>query len=79
MEKFEKTNNSIFAKFSYLGVIVRFKATFKNFTVRLFEMTDGISILVNTLTLEEVIIEKVSAYLKRRKIRDLYDIFGKDI
>jgi len=42
-------------------------------------MTDGISILVNTLTLEEVIIEKVSAYLKRRKIRDLYDIFGKDI
>lgn len=76
--KFKKTNNSIFAKFSHLGVIVRFEAVFKNiksFTTKPFEMSDGTSILVNILQLEEMIVEKVSAYFKRKKVRDLYDIF----
>jgi predicted nucleotidyltransferase component of viral defense system len=78
VEKFKKTNNSIFAKFSYLDVIVSLEAVFKNiknFLVRPFEMSDGSSILVNTLTPEDIIKEKVSVYLERRKIRDLYDIF----
>jgi predicted nucleotidyltransferase component of viral defense system len=38
-------------------------------------MSDGSSILVNTLTPEDIIKEKVSVYLERRRIRDLYDIF----
>jgi predicted nucleotidyltransferase component of viral defense system len=77
-EKFKKTNNSIFAKFSYSGVIVSCEAVFKNvknFVVKPFEMIDGSSILVNTLLPEQIIEEKVHAYLKRGKIRDLYDIF----
>lgn len=78
IEKFKKTNNSIFAKFSYSGAIVRFEVLFKNiknFITRTFEMSDGTSIIVNTLKPEEMIVEKVSAYAKRRKVRDLYDIF----
>lgn len=77
-EKFKKTNNSIFAKFSYFGIIIRFEVVFKNiknFVTKNFEMSDGTSILVNMLSPEEMIKEKVSAYAKRRKIRDLYDIF----
>jgi predicted nucleotidyltransferase component of viral defense system len=78
VEKFGRKNNSIFAKFSYLNAIVSFEAVFKNiknFLVRPFEMSDGSSILVNTLTPEDIIKEKVSVYLERRRIRDLYDIF----
>jgi len=77
VEKFKKTNNSIFSKFSYTGVTVRFEVLFKNvknFVTKAFEMSDGTSILVNTLNSEDMIIEKVSTYLKRRKVRDLYDI-----
>lgn len=78
VDKFKKTNNSIFAKFSYLGVMVRFEVVFKNvkdFITKNFEMSDGTFILVNTLKPEEMIKEKVSAYFKRKKVRDLYDIF----
>jgi len=38
-------------------------------------MSDGTFILVNTLSPEEMILEKISAYKKRKKVRDLYDIF----
>jgi len=78
IEKFRRTNNAIFAKFSYLGVVIRYEAVFKNIKnimTKPFEMSDGTSILVNTLLPEEIIKEKVSAYFKRRKIRDFYDIF----
>ena len=78
IEKFKKTENATFAKFSYLNVIVRFESVFKNiknFVTKQFEMSDGTSIIVNTLRPEEMIVEKVSAYFKRKKVRDLYDIF----
>jgi predicted nucleotidyltransferase component of viral defense system len=78
IQKFKKTSSSIFAKFSYSDAIVRFEAVFKNvknFVTKRFEMSDGTFILVKTLKPEEIIREKVLAYLKRRKVRDLYDIF----
>lgn len=77
IEKFKRTGNSIFAKLSYMGVAVRFEAVFKNAKglIRPFEMSDGTSILVNTLSPDEMIQEKISAYAERRKVRDLYDIF----
>lgn len=77
-KKFKKTNGSIFAKLTYLNVKVRFEAVLKNvknFITKNFEMSDGSFILVNTLKPEDIICDKVSAYLKRKKIRDLYDIF----
>ena len=78
VEKFRRTNNSVFAKFSYLNVTVRCEIVFKrvrNFITKSFEMSDGTSILVNTLTAEDLIEEKALAYIKRRKVRDLYDVF----
>jgi predicted nucleotidyltransferase component of viral defense system len=78
IEKFKKTNNTIFAKFSYLNTSIRLEAVFKkikNYVTKNFEMNDGTFILVNTLSPEEMILEKISAYKKRKKVRDLYDIF----
>lgn len=74
-KKFKQTENSIF---SYQGAIIRFEAVFKDikdFITKSFEMSDGSFIIVNTLSPEKIIKEKISAYNERRKIRDLYDIF----
>jgi predicted nucleotidyltransferase component of viral defense system len=78
IEKFKKTNNSIFCKFLYSETTVRFEVVFKdvkNYITKKFEMSDGTFILVKTLRAEDLIKEKVLTYLKRKKIRDLYDIF----
>lgn len=40
-----------------------------------YETVNGSLITVYTLTPEEFVKEKVSAYLGRKKVRDLYDIF----
>jgi predicted nucleotidyltransferase component of viral defense system len=78
IEKFKKTSRSIFCKFLYLETTVRLEAVFKdvkNYITKKFEMSDGTFILVKTLRAEDLIKEKVLAYLKRKKVRDLYDIF----
>ncbi len=78
IEKFKKTESSIFSKYSYLGVAVRLEAVFKKVkapVLRKFEMTDGTFILVNTLKPEEMLEEKIRTYFERRKVRDLYDVF----
>src|SRR3989338_3986339 len=57
--------------------IVRFEAIFKkiNGTLKEYQTAEGNLITIYTLTPEELIKEKVNAYLKRYKVRDLYDIF----
>jgi predicted nucleotidyltransferase component of viral defense system len=78
IKKFKKTKNSIFVKLSYLNTSIRLEAVFKNVknpVTKSFEMSDGTLILVNTLSPEEMILEKISAYIKRKKVRDLYDIY----
>ncbi len=78
VEKFKKTNGSLFAKLSYTGTAVRLEAIFKDIKhsiIKPYEMSDGTSILVNTLSPEDLILEKISAYQARRKVRDLYDIY----
>ena len=77
-QKLKATENTIFGKFSYLGVFVRFEASLRTPTepvLRPFELLDGGIIMVRTLSQPQLILEKVSAYLARRKVRDLYDIF----
>lgn len=78
IEKFKRTENSIFSKFSYLEATVRFEAVLKNvknFVTKNFEMSDGTFILVNTLTPENMLEEKILTYMERRRVKDLYDIF----
>jgi len=69
--------NSLYSEIIINDTSIRFEATFqtKKPSLRRYETSESFFINVLTLSIEELIIEKVHAYLKRRKIRDLYDIF----
>lgn len=78
VKKFRERENSIFSSFSYANTTLLFEAVFldaKNFITKPFEMSDGTFINVYTLSPEDLMKEKVLTYAKRKKIRDLYDIF----
>lgn len=68
---------SLYSELSLNNVSVRFEATFQNkkpFFKR-YETSESFFINVYSLTPEDLLIEKVETYIKRRKIRDLYDIY----
>lgn len=77
IEKKKIGENSIFSKLILNRTLVRFEAIFKNVkgSLKEYETADGNFIIIYALTPEELIIEKVDTYMKRLKIRDLYDIF----
>ena len=77
LEKKKIGENSIYSCFIFEKRFVRFEAVFKKVDAffRDYEKTDGNFIPVLTLTISGFINEKVEAYIKRLKIRDLYDIF----
>jgi len=70
-------DNSVYSELEQNRVSVRLEATFQNIKGILldYECADGNRISIYSLTPEEFIKEKASTYLKRMKIRDLYDIF----
>src|SRR3989338_9248724 len=67
---------SLYSNLEINRTTVRFEALFRKYDGHLKEYltSDGNFITIYTLTPEELIKEKVAAYLKRYKIRDLYDI-----
>ncbi len=69
--------NSVYSELIFNETSIRFEATFqsKKSIFKRYETSNSFFINVYTLTPEDLIIEKVNTYLKRRKIRDLYDIF----
>ncbi len=69
--------NSLYSELIFNRIPVRFEATFriKKAILKKYETSESFFINVYTLTAEDLIIEKITAYLKRQKIRDLYDIF----
>lgn len=78
LEKKKIGDNSLYSVLRLNRTIVRFEALFKkhsSFILKEYCKIDGNAISIYTLSPEELIGEKVEAYLKRRKIRDLYDIF----
>lgn len=77
IEKKKIGKNSLFSKLRLNRTLVRFEALFKNQNGALkeYETAEGNMITVYTLLPEELIKEKICAYLKRQKIRDLYDTF----
>lgn len=77
IEKKKIGENSLYSQLRLGNVSVRLEALFKKADGRLreYETVEGNQITISTLTPEEFIGEKVPTYLKRRKIRDLYDIF----
>jgi len=69
--------NSIYSEFIFNGAILRFEATFqtKKSIFKRYETSESSFNNVFTLTSEDLAVEKIDTYLKRRKIRDLYDIY----
>ena len=77
-QKLKETSNAVFATFGSGPLSVRFEASFRNVkdaVVRSYEMVDGTFTAVRTLRPEALLAEKATAYLSRRKVRDLYDVF----
>jgi len=69
--------NALYSKLKFGEAEIRFEAVFKGAkrVLREYETYEGNLLSVYTLDPETMIDEKVDAYLKRQKIRDLYDIF----
>ena len=70
--------NSLYSTLKFNNTIVRFEALFKtikNSFLKEYETSEGNLINILTLTPEDLMEEKINAYLKRKKVRDLYDIF----
>lgn len=77
IERKKITETSIFSTLKFNRENVRFEAVFKKIrgSLKEYETAEGNFLTVYALKPEELIKEKISAYLKRQKIRDLYDIF----
>ena len=70
--------NSLYSLLEFDRVQVRFEAVFKkisDYILKEYETAESTLINVYTLSPQELLEEKVAACLKRKKIRDLYDIF----
>lgn len=69
--------NSLYSLLEFNRTDIRFEALFKTKkgSLKEYETADGNFITIYTLTPEELIKEKIDAYLKRLKVRDIYDIF----
>lgn len=70
-------DNSVYSELELNRASVRLEATFQKIKGTLvdYECGDGNRISIYSLTPEEFIREKIITYLRRMKIRDLYDIF----
>ncbi|MEM3113472.1 MAG: nucleotidyl transferase AbiEii/AbiGii toxin family protein [Candidatus Pacearchaeota archaeon] len=77
IERKKLSENSIFSTLLFERSIVRFEAVFKKVKgiLKEYELSDGNFINVYTLSPEHLIKEKIGAYINRRKIRDIYDVF----
>lgn len=70
-------DNSLYSLLEFDRTQVRFEAIFtkKKGILKEYEMVDGNLMTVYTLSPADLLNEKIAACLKRKKIRDLYDIF----
>lgn len=77
VEKRKIGERSLYSTLRFNRTVVRFEAVFKavSGSLKEYETAEGNLVTVYTLTPEELAKEKVSAYLSRFKVRDLYDVF----
>jgi len=70
--------NSLYSTLKFNTSIVRFEALFKaikNPFLKEYETSEGNLINIFTLSPDDLVEEKINTYIKRKKIRDLYDLF----
>ena len=78
IEKYKQTENAIYAKISFNGTTVRFEAALRKPAHSIsctYEKIDGTFIDILTLSPEDLLIEKLTAYQNRMLIRDIYDVY----
>lgn len=77
IKKKKISENSIYSELALDRTSVRLEATFQNISGIIcdYEMSDGIFISIYSLTPEAFLAEKINTYLKRLKVRDLWDVF----
>lgn len=77
IKKKKISDKSIYSNLQFERTQVRFEALFmksKNI-LKEYETIESNFLTVYTLTPEDFLFEKINTYIKRKKIRDLYDIF----
>ena len=77
IKKRKISENSIYSELELNRLLVRLEATFQKISGIIcdYEMSDGNIISIYSLTPESFLVEKSKAYLKRFKVRDLWDVF----
>jgi predicted nucleotidyltransferase component of viral defense system len=78
LKKFKESENTIFSKISNGQTEISLEVSKRKSPEKIqasFEKSDGSSTEIFTLSTEGFIIEKTEAFLHRRLIRDLYDIW----
>lgn len=78
LQKFRRTKNVVFAKISGNNTVVSVEISFRKSPEKVpssFEKANGSFIEIFSLSAEGFVIEKTRAFLGRRFVRDLYDIY----
>lgn len=77
IKKKKISKNSIYSELELNRLPIRLEATFQKIggIICDYEMSDGNIISIYSLTPESFLVEKSNAYLKRFKVRDLWDVF----
>lgn len=70
-------DNSLYSLLEFNRTLVRFEAIFsqKQGIVKEYEAVDGTLYTIRTLSPEQLLEEKIAACVKRRLVRDLFDVF----
>src|SRR3989344_3306733 len=77
IKKKKISDNSVYSELELNRTSVRLEATFQNISGVIcdYELSDGNIISIYSLTPESFLVEKSNTYLKRFKVRDLWDVF----
>lgn len=77
IKKKKISKNSVYSELELNRLLVRLEATFQKVSGIIcdYEMSDGNIMSVYSLTPESFLAEKSNTYLKRFKVRDLWDVF----
>ena len=77
IKKKKISENSIYSELLLNGLSVRLESTFQKISgiISDYELSDGNTMSIYSLTKEDFIKEKSTTYLKRFKVRDLWDVF----
>ena len=77
IKKKKISENSVYSELEFNRIIVSLEATFLTCRPIIcdYEMSDGNLISIYSLSIEDFLSEKAKTYIKRFKIRDLWDVF----